>query len=352
MGQKPERLSGRTGWSCPSNIAIVKYWGKRPVQLPLNPSLSMTLSHCRTETSVAFSFDPGRTSPEIHFRFEGRENPGFLVRVRGYTGSLLEELPLLAGCRLEIDSRNSFPHSSGIASSASAMGALALCYLEISNILEGSEPGPMDMKRASHLARLGSGSAARSLFPGMVLWGATDAWTGSSNEAAMAVKDYHPAFREACDSILVISSREKDVSSSAGHRIMDGHPFARSRYFRASENTARLKGILEAGDWPAFISLMEEEALTLHALMMSGRPSYLLLEPDSLAVIRRVVAFREDTGRHLGFTLDAGANVHLVYDAAHRHEVRSFIGKELVPFCEGGRVIHDQMGSGPGRLEG
>lgn len=347
MVQRYDRTAGRTAWSCPSNIAIVKYWGKRPVQLPMNPSLSISLEHCRTETSVAFSYEPGRTEPRIRFRLEGMARPDFEARIQTYTSSLLKELPLLAGCSLEIDSRNSFPHSSGIASSASAMGALALCYLELSMIIEGERITQPDPGRASRLARLGSGSAARSLFPGIALWGSSDAWPGSSDEMAIELKGFHPAFEKAHDSILLISTEKKAVSSSEGHRIMEAHPYASSRYRQATANASRLRGILRDGDWPGFIAVMEEEALSLHGLMMSGRPSYLLMRPGSLAVIEKLKAFRADTGLHLGFTLDAGANVHLIYDRTHRHQVMDFIDRDLVQYCKNGQVIHDNMGKGP-----
>ena len=122
--KEPERFAGRRklGWRSPSNIALVKYWGKRPVQIPENPSLSFTLSSSHTDTRLEYALqDSGRL--KMDFLFEGKVNPAFEKRVRGYLESMVSYLPFLEKLELNISSSNSFPHSSGIASSASAMSA-------------------------------------------------------------------------------------------------------------------------------------------------------------------------------------------------------------------------------------
>jgi diphosphomevalonate decarboxylase len=132
---------------------------------------------------------------------------------------------------------------------------------------------------------------------------------------------------------------------------MEGHPYAPARFSQARKNIQRLKSILHQGNWPAFISLLEEEALSLHALMMSGQPGYLLMQPATLQIIREVRNFRAESGLHLGFTLDAGANVHLLYPASQEEGIRDFIDRTLRGYCEEDRMIHDQMGQGPKPLE-
>jgi diphosphomevalonate decarboxylase len=92
---------------------------------------------------------------------------------------------------------------------------------------------------------------------------------------------------------------------------------------------------------------MEEEALSLHAMMMTSRPGYLLMQPATLSIIQRVRAFRNETGSRVGFTLDAGANVHLLYAKDDAEAVGRFIRSDLTPYCEDGKLIADRMGNGP-----
>jgi len=342
--------AGKTGWSCPSNIAIVKYWGKKIFQIPTNPSLSMTLQEARTLTRVEYDYDPKRSRREISFRFEGREVPAFEERITSYISRMQAYIPCLSHTSLKIDSRNTFPHSSGIASSASSMGALAMCLVTLEQeINRGTTPGDL-LRKASFIARLGSGSAARSVYPRLALWGKSDSWTGSSDEFAVPVTGFHKEFEGMRDAILIVESGQKKVSSSAGHQLMEKNPFAPVRFDQARGNLFRLQTILEQGDWTGFISVMEEEALTLHAMMMTGKPGYLLMQPGTVSILHRIMEFREETGYRAGFTLDAGANVHLLYSRQDAGAVEQFITSELLKFCEEGVLIRDFMGEGPEKI--
>lgn len=349
MRESQPGRAGLASWSCPSNIAIVKYWGKRSPQLPMNPSISLGLEKARTHTQMAYEKREGLSAPVIDFRFEGAPAPAFESRIAAYIHGLLDRLPSLGSCHLSIQSSNSFPHSSGIASSASSMAALALCLLEADAALRGKES--FSMREASQLARLGSGSACRSIYPGFVLWGESEAWPQSSNEFALPLTEVHADFAQIRDAILVVEAGQKKVSSSAGHQLMEGHPYAAARKQQAAENAVRLKGILQSGDWPAFIELMEEEALALHAMMLSSRPGYLLFKAGSLAIMELIRHFRKESGLQLGFTLDAGANVHLLYRGEEEGPVTSFIERALLLHCEEGQVIYDQLGQGPQQVK-
>jgi len=98
---------------------------------------------------------------------------------------------------------------------------------------------------------------------------------------------------------------------------------------------------------PAFISIIENEALSLHALMMSSDPGYILLQANSLHIIENVRNYRRDTGYSVCFTLDAGANVHLLYPSSIETEIKAYIKDQLLQYCENGLIIHDQLGKGP-----
>jgi diphosphomevalonate decarboxylase len=203
------------------------------------------------------------------------------------------------------------------------------------------------LQKASRLARLGSGSASRSVYPRFALWGQHSLWKDSSDEYAIPVQGIHQSFHKIRDSILIVESGAKKISSSAGHGFMDKHPYAKVRFRQAGENLEQLYLAMKEGDWPSFISLVEEEALSLHALMMAGRPGYILMQPATLSILQLIREYRKDSGNRMAFTLDAGANVHLLYAEADAPQVESFISSELAAFCENGWIIRDTTGDGP-----
>ncbi len=128
---------------------------------------------------------------------------------------------------------------------------------------------------------------------------------------------------------------------------MENHPFVASRFAQVNENLKKLLVSLQTGNERAFSSLVEEEALTLHAMMMTSQPGYILLKPNSLEVIDRIRQFRQTTGLPVSFTLDAGPNVHILYPARVTGEVKPFIEGQLAEFCQEGHIIHDKIGTGP-----
>lgn len=327
-------------WRAPSNIALVKYWGKHGVQLPMNPSISFTLDKAFTETEVKFIPDGNRN---IDFLFEGKEKPSFLPKLQQFLVRIEPLCPWLSEYSLEISSFNSFPHSSGIASSASGMAALALCLTAFE---AKNENKAQDLVKASTLARLGSGSACRSVRGAYNLWGGCPDLSPSSDEYAVAVNDVHPAFMDLQDTILLVDKGEKRVSSSLGHKLMESHPYADQRFDQARRNTAELLKILKTGEFMALAHLMEQEALALHAMMMTSHPHFMLFMPGSVAIIRRVMELRGE-GLQISFTVDAGANVHLIYPKAFSTEIMEIVQRELVEYCHEGAYLCDNIGLGP-----
>jgi diphosphomevalonate decarboxylase len=160
----------------------------------------------------------------------------------------------------------------------------------------------------------------------------------------------HETFKDMHDDILIVSREEKSVSSRAGHALMEGNPFAAPRYEQARTRFSTLLDAMRVGDVEVFGKIAEDEALTLHALMMCSNPSYTLLRPASLSIIEKVRQYRADTGNPVYFTLDAGPNVHLLYPGDIVHEVRAFIDEQLEEHCEDGFVQQDWVGEGPEEL--
>ena len=127
MSNPFKNIQGEVAWRAPSNIALIKYWGKYGNQLPKNASISFTLNNAFTETSVKYAAKENNDKNiDLKFYFEGKENPKFAEKIQKFLESIIPHFPFLTYVSLEINSSNSFPHSTGIASSASSMAALAL----------------------------------------------------------------------------------------------------------------------------------------------------------------------------------------------------------------------------------
>lgn len=338
-------------YQSPSNIALVKYWGKKGVQIPMNPSISFTLSNCATTTSVDFEYRADQDDITFEFIFEGEPKPSFHPKLDKFFSLVIEDFPELKHYHLSIKSSNSFPHSSGIASSASAMSALAMCLGDFEKKLKGHAYQHNLKQRVSHWSRLGSGSACRSIFPGLAMWGAFDEVAGSHDEYAIEISDVAPVFKDYCDIVLLVDKGKKKISSTTGHKLMNGHPYAEARINHAKNNLRKLMQYLRTGDLKGFIEVVENESLTLHAMMLASNPGFFLIHEGTLKIIEKTRYFREQEGVNLCFTLDAGANVHLLYPKADHETIITFVNENLLEYCENEAYICDKLGEGPKRLK-
>ena len=184
----------------------------------------------------------------------------------------------------------------------------------------------------------------------MGVWGAHDDYIGSSNHFAVPYDDVHDIFKTYQDTILLVDKGEKKVSSTLGHDLMNDHPFADNRFYQAKNHMIDLQKILKNGNILDFNRLVEKEALTLHAMMMTSRPYFILMKPNTLKIINAIWAFRKQTGLHISFTLDAGANVHVLYPENEAEKCLEFIQNELVAYCQNGHYICDRIGFGAKQL--
>ena len=352
---------GSFSWSVPSNIALVKYWGKKDNQIPANPSLSFTLNQCKTITTLSFakkhfdtsaSLSTGKlslTDSEFSFDllFEGKPKEDFKPKIQKFFERIAVYLPFLKEYHFTIDTKNTFPHSSGIASSASGMAALALNLMSLEKALNPEITDEYFYKKASFLARLGSGSACRSVKGSVVVWGNHENIKGSSDLFGVEFPNaIHKNFKNYQDTILLVDKGTKQVSSSVGHDLMHNHPFAERRFEQAHENLDKLINVFERGNIAEFIKIVESEALTLHAMMMTSMPYFILMKPNTLEIINAIWKFRNETKIQVGFTLDAGANVHLLYPESSKEKILQFINDELVGYCQNGQYICDEIGIG------
>jgi diphosphomevalonate decarboxylase len=322
-------------WQTPSNIALVKYWGKSNPQIPKNASISFTLNNCHTITTIDFEKKSNTNKVSFELFFEGKKKDDFKPKIAEFFKRIEKYCPYIYEYNMVINSENSFPHSSGIASSASGMSAIAMCLLSLEKKLIPNLTEEYINKKASFLARLGSGSASRSIEGPMVVWGEHPDIIGSSDLFGTKFPyKIHSIFENYCDTILLVDKGEKQVSSTVGHNLMHNHPYAEQRFKQANENLAKLSSILQNGKIKDFINLVESEALTLHAMMLTSNPYFILMKPNTLEVINKIWEYRAENDSSVCFTLDAGANVHILYPASEKTEIESFIKNSLIDYCQ------------------
>ncbi len=344
--------SAKFTWQTPSNIALVKYWGKSEPQIPKNASISFTLNNCHTITTIAFQKRKTELVSvsylDFELYFEGKKKDDFKPKIVSFFKRIEQYCPYILAYKMIISSENSFPHSSGIASSASGMSAIAICLLSLERLL--SEKVMTDKyfnQKASFLARLGSGSASRSIEGPLVVWGEHPEIEGSSDLFGIKFPHkVHSVFKNYQDTILLVDKGEKQVSSTVGHNLMHKHPYAENRFSQANENLSKLSKILQNGEIKEFINLVESEALTLHAMMLTSNPYFILMKSNTLEIINKIWQYREEIESNICFTLDAGANVHILYPFEEKGKVNKFIDLELSKYCQKNQYICDTVGFG------
>jgi diphosphomevalonate decarboxylase len=325
--------------SAPSNIAFVKYWGKRDPekQWPANDSLSMTLSTSRSITSARLS---GRDYDSFTFAGQTLRSSGHpdhkvwrhLDRVRSLTGS---------SARLDIQSINTFPTGCGIASSASGFAALTIASaaaLTGSRSFDELGARGIGLTALANCARQGSGSAGRSLFDGFVRWSA-----GPNPEEQSIVREQPFDHWNLADVIVVLSDEEKAVSSSQAHLAAWSSPLFSARLAGIPE---RLHAVIEAirsKDLMTVGTQIEADALEMHAVAMTGSPRICYLSRQTQDFIAWVRCERRHGRLKAWFTIDAGPNVHLICQAV---DAPSVIDSVRNKWPEAG-IIADKIGSGP-----
>ena len=312
--------------------------------MPANPSISWSLTDLMATTKVTVV---GAGEFDFEFLLDGESKPSFEPKLREYFHRIVSYCGWLNQVKLKIESSNNFPHGTGIASSAAGLGALSCCLVDLETPIDSD----LDWKKVSFLSRLGSGSACRSMYGEPAVWGETSAVAGSSDRYAVPLNSpIHSNFQGWEDCVLIVDAGEKSVSSTQGHSLLNAHPYSASRFEVAQSNLNKITECLQVGDVSSFISIVESEALQLHAMMQTSVPYYLLMRPNSLAIIEAIWKFRNETGLPLCFTLDAGANVHLLYKCEKKLDIMNFVKKELLTYCESGRYLCSTVGGSPKKL--
>lgn len=288
-----------------SNIAFVKYWGNRDdsLRLPANGSISMNLAGLETITTV--QFDPAL--PADRLILGGQEQGGGeLSRVSRH----LDHIRALVGTqtRALVVSHNNFPAGTGIASSASAFAALTVAACAALQI-------ELPERQLSALARLGSGSACRSIPSGYVEWHAGDSHEMSFAET-LAPPDHWPLV----DLVAIVSRTPKAVGSTRGHAVAPTSPLQPARVADAARRLRLCREAILSRDFESLARVIELDALMMHAVMMTSSPTLIYWLPATLRIMQAVQEWRQ-ADLPAAFTIDAGPNVHVITTAQFRDTV-------------------------------
>ncbi|MEA3201666.1 MAG: diphosphomevalonate decarboxylase [Thermoplasmata archaeon] len=313
-----------------ANIALVKYWGQADAKLnlPLTDSLSMTVDKLVTTTTV--EADPALKADTLAINGVAQQGAP-LARASRHMDRLRERAKNELRCR--IASTNSFAASAGMASSASGFAALTVAGLAALGV-QAAE------REMTTLARLGSGSAARSIHGGFVAWHA-----GPTHESSFAEQVAPPSQVDLHDVVVVLSEGEKKVGSAEGHGLAGTSPLNAGRVARVPHLLAEVRAGLAARDVARIGRAAEEDAILMHAVMMTSTPSLLYWSEGTVAGLHAVRAWRED-GLGVWATIDAGPNLHLLCAGRDAPEVarraREMLSPASVVDCapgEGARLL-------------
>lgn len=296
-----------------SNIAFIKYWGNRDeaLRLPANASLSMNLDGVFTRTTVRWD----HTIKQDQLILNGQEQTGEpLIRVSQHLDAIRKRLGL--NSYAEIDSENNFPMGAGIASSASSFAALTVAGFAAAGAQE-----TVSEREMTTIARLGSGSASRSIPTGFVEWHAADHHADSYAESIA-----NPEHWGLVDVIAIVSSAHKEVGSKQGHPSANTSDLQAARVQGAGERLRICKKAILEHDFDTFAEVVERDSNLMHAVMMTSRPALFYWQPASLTVMSAVRRWRAD-GLQVCYTLDAGPNVHCLCTARDAEAIRRELGE-------------------------
>lgn len=300
-----------------SNIALIKYWGRSQgydpnLNIPSNDSVSMTklgLSddiHLQTHTTIDFS--------DIY------EEDAAILEGEVLTGRRLERIirvvnPLRKianiGYNFKMMSKNDFPTQAGLASSASGFAALAIAAVDALGIDSSKE-------EISTIARLGSGSAARSIHGGFVYW-----YKGNSHETSFASQICSSDEFDMSSVIAIIHEGKKEVTSDVGHELAYTSPFNRVRINKSQEQAKEIEKAILDDDFSKVGRISEENCKYMHAVMMTSSPPLFYWHPDTLRIIKSIQRVRESLECY--FTIDAGPNVHCLCRHDNTYELQKVL---------------------------
>ncbi|NCN58751.1 diphosphomevalonate decarboxylase [Candidatus Roizmanbacteria bacterium CG22_combo_CG10-13_8_21_14_all_38_20] len=279
----------------PSNIAFIKYWGRKDenLRLPENGSIAMNLSNLTTTTTIEFSQKYTKDEIIINGKTIKDESARAITQ--------LDRVRTLAqiNTHAKVISINNFSSSTGLSSSASGFAALTVASAKSAGL-------NLSEKELSILARQGSGSACRSIPDGFVQW-----MNGDTSETSFAKTIFNANHWNIVDVVALVSSSKKDISTSEGQTISGSSLFMDTRLKNIDNKIKKAIQYIKTKDFTAFGKLLEVEALELHAIMLTSWPSLIYWQNGTLIVMKAVKSWR-NKGLETYFTINTGQDVHII----------------------------------------
>ncbi|MEM3939842.1 MAG: diphosphomevalonate decarboxylase [Saccharolobus sp.] len=312
--------------SAPSNIALIKYWGKRGderLNLPLNSSLSITLDdQLSVITKISLSDkDLIIVNGKILSEEESKE----------YAGRVIEKFREISNkdFHVRIESYAKFPVNAGLASSAAGIAALTFGLNELLGL-------DLSLKELSKIARIGSGSACRSMFGGFVMWERGVRDDGEDSYCYQLFPSDH--WRELVDIIVIVSEEEKKISSRKGMiRTTQTSELVECRLKFIEKTMKELIDAIKNKDEKKFYYYVMRHSNNMHAVILDSWPSFFYLNDTSLKIMEWI----QDFGK-AAYTFDAGPNPHILTTENNVPEILNFLNTLNVK-----RVIISRVGEGP-----
>ena len=328
----------KSTWLATPNIAVVKYWGKRDsnLNLPYNGSVSVTMDETvSTRTTVEFGKSLSHDSLFLNGTKARKDETSRASRV-------LDAVRKAAGIRLRarVHSKNNFPTAAGIASSASGFAALACAAADAAGMRASS-------KQLSLFARMGSGSACRSVIGGFAEWKKGSRKDGKDSYAVQTAPASHwPSLRNV---IAITDAGRKLIGSDLGMQLtVSGSALYDQRLKRMPGLIREMKSAILSRNLPAFLSLAMKESSNMHAVMLDSSPPIIYMNDISRQIMRAVHSFNDGEGSiAAGYTFDAGPNAHVYTSKKHAKKIaRMLSGIDGVK-----KTITCRAGSGPRKLK-
>ncbi|MEM3827000.1 MAG: diphosphomevalonate decarboxylase [Candidatus Micrarchaeaceae archaeon] len=322
-------------WIATSNIALIKYWGKRDERLilPHNSSLSITLDeNLSTKTSIIFSDKIDKDMFYLNGKPELVSGEGANERLK-----VVDSLRKMAKVKAHFlaASVNSFPTAGGLASSASGVAALVLAAADALDL-------DLAKKELSIIARSGSGSACRSIFGGFVKWNRGSKEDGSDSFAEQIADHRH--WPEIIDLIAIVSEKEKKISSRAGMKqTVENSILYSSRVEYAEKAVVELAEAIKKKDFERLAYLIMRDSNNMHAVMLDTWPPIFYMNDVSREIVYRINDLNANENRNIAaYTFDAGPNAHIITRKGDKNKVI-----DAIRDIEGVRLIEAGVGAGP-----
>lgn len=288
----------------PSNIAFIKYWGKKDeeLKLPTNGSISMDLSNLLTVTTV--EFDPDLKEDMV--MINGIKNSSEQSRVVKHL-DLIRKMALNT-FKAKVLSMSNFPVGTGLSSSASGFAALTIAAVNALGI-------DLDEKKLSILARIGSGSASRSIPDGFVEWK-----MGKDSNSSYSISILPPNYFKILDVVAIVSNKKKEVSTTDGQKLAHTSPLFKKRLLNINKKIEEIKKLIKNKDFKNFGQLVEDEAIELHKIMQTSKPPLNYLQPETIKIMELVKKWRSE-GLEVYFTLNTGQDIHLIIEEKNKEKL-------------------------------